>query len=84
MESLNITMKRLLFILSILLLYSMCPAQTPTFSEWFRQKKTQKKYHAQQINALQVYLEFVKKGYGVAGRPKSMRFSLTGNTWWCA
>jgi hypothetical protein len=41
-------------------------AQTPNWNEWFRQKKTQLKYLAEQIAALKVYLEYLKKGYDVA------------------
>ena len=37
-----------------------------TWSEWFRQKKTQKKYLLQQIAALQVYADYASKGYGIA------------------
>ncbi|RZM29218.1 MAG: hypothetical protein EOO88_05835 [Pedobacter sp.] len=40
--------------------------QAQTFSEWFRQKKTQKKYLLQQIAALQVYIEYAQKGYKIA------------------
>lgn len=36
-----------------------------TFSEWFRQGSTQKKYLLQQIAALQVYVDFLGKGYGI-------------------
>ncbi|AMR29967.1 hypothetical protein A0256_00315 [Mucilaginibacter sp. PAMC 26640] len=41
-------------------------AHAQTFSEWFSQKKTQKKYLLQQIAALQVYSGYLKKGYGIA------------------
>lgn len=50
--------------LLLLLLYSFgnsCYSQT--FSEWFSQSKTQKKYLVEQIAALQVYLDAAKKGY---------------------
>ncbi|WP_423147047.1 hypothetical protein [Rubrolithibacter danxiaensis] len=40
-------------------------AQAQTFSEWFRQKKTQKKYLIQQIAALKLYLGYVNKGYSI-------------------
>lgn len=40
--------------------------QAQTFSEWFRQKKTQKKYLLQQVAALQVYIEYAQKGYHIA------------------
>ena len=39
-----------------------------TFNEWFRQKKTQKKYLLQQIAALKVYLEYLKKGYTIVDK----------------
>ena len=41
-------------------------AQAQTFAEWFSQKKTQKKYLLQQITALQVYSEYLQKGYRIA------------------
>jgi hypothetical protein len=40
--------------------------QAQTFAEWFQQSKTQKKYLAEQIVALQAYAEVLKKGYNVA------------------
>lgn len=40
--------------------------QAQTFAEWFKQKKTQKKYLVEQITALQVYVGYVKKGYSIA------------------
>jgi hypothetical protein len=39
-----------------------------TFNEWFRQKKTQKKYLLQQIAALKVYLDYLKKGYKIVDK----------------
>src|SRR3954471_4245804 len=36
-----------------------------TFSEWFRQKKTQKKYLIEQIAALEVYAGYLEKGYSI-------------------
>ncbi|MVN91512.1 hypothetical protein [Mucilaginibacter aquatilis] len=41
-------------------------AKAQNFSEWFRQKKTQKKYLLQQIAALQVYGGYLHKGYQIA------------------
>lgn len=41
--------------------------QAQTWSEWFSQKKTQKKYLLQQIAALQVYIGYAKKGYDIIG-----------------
>lgn len=48
-----------------LLLISSC-AQAQTFAEWFSQGKTQKKYLLAQIEALQMYGSYLKKGYTVA------------------
>jgi len=47
-----------------MLFINTCQGQT--FSEWFRQKKTQKKYLLQQIAALQVYIGYARKGYTIA------------------
>lgn len=58
-------MKKCLVILSILITFGSA-ARAQTFSEWFKQKKTQKKYLVQQIAALQVYIGYVKKGYKIA------------------
>lgn len=45
----------------------MClTADAQTWSEWFRQKKTQKKYLFQQIAALKVYIDYAQKGYQIA------------------
>src|SRR6266496_5059543 len=57
-------MKRLVIISVIFSVVSVCNAQT--WGEWFQQKKTQQKYLIQQIAALQVYLSYVEKGYGIA------------------
>jgi hypothetical protein len=50
------------------LLVGICfhSADAQTWNEWFRQKKTQKKYLIQQIAALQVYLKYLKEGYDIA------------------
>ncbi len=40
--------------------------KTQTWDEWFRQKKTQRKYLLEQIAKLQIYLGYVKKGYDIA------------------
>lgn len=57
-------MKNLITIIALTVSVTACKAQT--FDEWFRQKKTQKKYLIQQIAALQVYLGYVQKGYSLA------------------
>ena len=53
------------FLIAILCLLSIS-TNAQTFSEWFSQKKTQKKYLVQQIAALQIYIEYAKKGYSIA------------------
>lgn len=59
-------MKTLCITITILVCSVMGYAQTPNWNEWFRQKKTQRKYLIQQIAALKVYLEYLKKGYDIA------------------
>ncbi len=58
-------MKKTLIML-LLFLSAVGSVQAQTFSEWFRQKKTQKKYLLQQIAALKVYIEYAQKGYKIA------------------
>lgn len=57
-------MKRLYCIAFFSLLIQVSQAQT--FAEWFRQKKTQVKYLAEQISALTVYAGYLQKGYAIA------------------
>src|SRR4051812_7118892 len=57
-------MKYVIAILLLLLVQYKSKAQT--FDEWFKQKKTQKKYLLQQIAALQVYSGYLQKGYEIA------------------
>ncbi|WP_333887401.1 hypothetical protein [Sphingobacterium siyangense] len=52
-----------LFLCALFISSSTLKAQT--FAEWFRQKKTQKQYLIEQIAALKVYSEYVKKGYDI-------------------
>ncbi len=46
----------------------LLPANSQTLAEWTQQEKTQKKYLLQQIAALQVYLNYAKKGYEIANK----------------
>ncbi len=57
-------MKKLFIV--IIAVFSMHVGHAQTWAEWFQQKKTQQKYLIQQIAALQVYLSYVEKGYGIA------------------
>ena len=57
-------MKKLLIISVIVWCAQTLSAQTQ--AEWFRQKATQKKYLVQQITALQVYSDYLSKGFFIA------------------
>jgi hypothetical protein len=47
-------------------------ASAQTFAEWFNQKKTQKKYLAEQIAALKLYGSYIKKGYDISKKGLGM------------
>lgn len=51
----------------VVLLLSVFPLflSAQTWSEWFKQKKTQKRYLLEQIAALKVYAGYLKKGYEI-------------------
>jgi len=57
-------MRRLVLFILVLISVKVCNAQT--FDEWFKQRKTQKKYLIEQIAALQMYVGYVQKGYSIA------------------
>ena len=57
---------RKIILIGLMLFLAAGTVQAQTFSEWFRQKKTQKKYLLQQIAALQVYIGYAQKGYRIA------------------
>lgn len=59
-------MKKLSMITILVLSYCVVHSQSPNWNELFQQKKTQRKYLIQQIAALKVYLEYLKKGYAIA------------------
>lgn len=56
---------KILFIVIICCLFAT-GTKAQTFSEWFFQNKTQKKYLIQQIAALQIYIGYAQKGYSIA------------------
>lgn len=56
-------MKKLIVIAVIMGFSQVLLAQT--FAEWFKQKETYRKYNAQNIVNNQIYLEVLKKGYGI-------------------
>ncbi|GGH59769.1 putative membrane protein [Filimonas zeae] len=73
-------MQKLLFFILITL---PVVSHSQTFNEWFKQKKTQKKYLLEQVAKLQIYLDQLKEGYSVAkdgltaiGRFKNGEFTL--------
>lgn len=50
----------------LLILFSMSGwAYGQTFGEFFNQKKTQRKYFAEQLAAIQLYAGYIKKGYEI-------------------
>ena len=53
-------------LLSVLVVLSFKASTAQTFEEWFKQKKTQKKYLIEQIVAFKIYLGYVQKGYSIA------------------
>ncbi len=52
-------------LVALLLTVGGTAVKAQTFSEWFRQKKTQKRYLIEQLVALKVYAGYVHKGYGI-------------------
>lgn len=51
------------FYIIVVFITTVVQSNGQTFSEWFRQNKTQKKYLLEQIAALQVYTDYLEKGY---------------------
>jgi hypothetical protein len=54
------------FTFTVLLSVTFLLGSAQTKEEWFRQKETKRKYLLQQIAALEVYLNYVEKGYRIA------------------
>jgi hypothetical protein len=65
----------------IVLLGFRSEAKCQTFNEWFKQKKTQKKYLIEQIAALQLYLKNLKQGYVVVKKGLNLVGEITGNSY---
>jgi hypothetical protein len=61
-------MKALFITFSLFYAAQSCCAQSPNANEWWRQKKTQRNYLIQQIAALEVYYNYLKKGYEIADK----------------
>ncbi|QEC73761.1 hypothetical protein FSB73_20905 [Arachidicoccus ginsenosidivorans] len=61
------SLRKILLLVSLFgIAAAMSQVQAQTFSEWFKQKKTQKKYLLAQIAALETYAIAVEKGYQTA------------------
>lgn len=54
-----------LFIVSISLMAIAGQTHAQTWSEWFSQKKTQKRYLIEQVAALKLYAGYLRKGYEI-------------------
>lgn len=63
-------MKIMLMIICLQTAHCLLPAECSgqTWNEWFKQKKTQRKYLVKQIALLRVYLGYLKKGYEIADK----------------
>lgn len=57
------------------------PLHAQTWAEWFKQKKTQKKYLGLQIAKLQVYLGLLKEGYKLAGDGLGLYHDIKNGDW---
>lgn len=57
-------MKKIVLLLVASKMSLLCLSQN--WNEWFRQKKTQKKYLLEQIAALQVYIGYAQQGYTIS------------------
>jgi hypothetical protein len=56
--------KKCFFLFALPLLFVQV-SMAQTWSEWFSQKKTQKKYLLEQVAALKIYAGYLKKGYEI-------------------
>lgn len=55
-------------LLIIFLSFAFTQLQAQTWNEWFKQKKTQRRYLTKQIALLRVYLGYLKEGYEIADK----------------
>jgi hypothetical protein len=58
-------MKKILVLISVTFIFNCTSARAQEWDEWFSQTSTQRKYLFQQIAALQVYLDYLKRGYNI-------------------
>ena len=59
-------MKKRIILLGMTLSLFIVHSKAQTFDEWFFQKKTQIKYLVEQIATLQIYTDYLEKGYDIA------------------
>jgi hypothetical protein len=58
-------MKKILLLITVAFIFNCTSARAQEWDEWFSQTSTQRKYLFQQIAALRVYLDYLKKGYNI-------------------
>jgi hypothetical protein len=58
-------MKKILLLISVTFIFNCTSARAQEWDEWFSQTSTQRKYLFQQIAALRVYIDYLKKGYNI-------------------
>jgi hypothetical protein len=58
-------MKKILLLIIVAFILNCTSARAQEWDEWFSQTSTQRKYLFQQIAALRVYLDYLKKGYNI-------------------
>lgn len=71
-------MKRKMILLLLVTTSTAMGAAAQTWNEFFKQKKTQRKYLIEQIAALNTYAAFLKKGYEIAGSGMDLVGKFTG------
>lgn len=74
-------MKKMCVLILISVMCSLTASYGQTWSEWFRQKKTQKKYLLAQIAELQVYITYLEKGYKIAREGLNTVRSIRHGEW---
>ncbi|WP_202390742.1 hypothetical protein [Flavobacterium sp. Sd200] len=66
------------FLITFIALATFNVANGQTWSEWFNQNSTQKKYLLQQIAALKVYIGYAQRGYKIAKEGLTTIGNITG------
>lgn len=74
-------MKKTCVLLLISVLCSVTLSYGQNWQEWFKQKKTQKKYLLEQIAQLQVYISYMAKGYTIVREGLNTIQSIRNGEW---